>query len=210
MISREFNESDESLMVSLVLGLSAAFEELVRRYQNRFLATAYRTTGNHEAAEDITQETFTAIWQARHQFNKNIAGFSTWAYTILRARIDKYLRDSRKTRRMVRLAAVAEDKDIWAILGSRTSLSAGQVGRSETLSTDRLAQLKALVLQYLSTDEQRLYHLKEEKGLSCEAISQIPPFKGVSVATLQKRCQRYKEKLIVRLLESRSRKDGTG
>ena len=70
--------SDEALMESLVLGQGEVFDELVRRYQNRFLATAYRMTGNHEAAEDITQETFTAIWSRRAGFNKNIAGFSTW------------------------------------------------------------------------------------------------------------------------------------
>lgn len=188
---------DEDLMELVVLGQGEAFKELVRRYENRFLATAYRAISDHDSAEDITQETFTAIWNDRHRFNKNIAKFSTWAYIILRQQIDKYLRDSRKTRRMVSLSAVEEDKDILAILsGPAPTGASGRETWFEGLSESRLAQLKEIVLRYLSQEEQQLYHLKKEEGLSYEAISRLPPFKGVKVATLKKRRQRYKDKII--------------
>lgn len=184
--------SDEDLMELVALGESAPFEELVRRYQNRFLATVYRTTRNHDTAEDITQETFTAIWSRRAGFNKNIAKFSTWAYTILQNQINMYLRDSRKDRQMVSLSAVEEDKDILTIFRGRETWF-------EDLSESRLARLKEIVLQYLTKEEQQLYHLKEEKGLSYKAISQMPPFKGVKIATLKKRRQYYKDKIIAAL-----------
>lgn len=179
-------------MELVALSQSAPFEELVRRYQNRFLATAYRSLRDHDTAEDITQETFTAVWRARQQFNKNLAKFSTWAYTILQNQINMYLRNSQKNRQAVSLSAVEQDKDILTIFRGRTTWF-------EDLSESRLARIREIVLQYLTEEEQQLYHLKEEEGLSYEAISQMPPFKGVSEATLMKRRQRYKDKIIAAL-----------
>ena len=188
----EDTRSDEDLMELVALSQSAPFEELVRRYQNRFLATAYRSLRDHDTAEDITQETFTAVWRARQQFNKNLAKFSTWAYTILQNQINMYLRNSQKNRQAVSLSAVEQDKDILTIFRGRTTWF-------EDLSESRLARIREIVLQYLTEEEQQLYHLKEEEGLSYEAISQMPPFKGVSEATLMKRRQRYKDKIIAAL-----------
>ena len=53
-----------------------------------------------------------------------------------------------------------------------------------------------MVLKYLSDEEQTLYYLKEELGLTYKEISRIKPFKGVKVDTLKKRRQYYIQKLI--------------
>jgi len=181
-----FQQSDEDLMGLVVLGESGTFEELVRRYQNRLLAVAYRSLRAHATAEDIVQDTLTAVWQERFSFDKSIAKFSTWVYNILRNQIDKYLRDSQKMRQMISLSSVEEDKDILAI----------SPVWFEHLPENRLVKLKEIVLRYLTGEEQQLYHLKEEEGLSYEEISRIPPFKGVKIATLKKRRQYYKDKII--------------
>jgi RNA polymerase sigma-70 factor (ECF subfamily) len=183
-----FQESDESLMDWVCLDQAGAFEELVRRYENRFLATAYRSLGNRATAEDIVQDTFTALWEQRRRFDKKIAKFSTWAYSILQNKITMYLRDSRKDRAMVSLAAVAEDKDDLVVPTQRHWL--------DDLPEAKLHKLREIVLKYLTKPEQELYRLKDEEGLSYEAISRLPAFKGVKVTTLKKRRQRYKDKII--------------
>jgi RNA polymerase sigma-70 factor (ECF subfamily) len=181
-----FQQSDEDLMALAALDQNGPFDELVRRYQNRLLATAYRSIRNHATAEDIVQEAFITVWEERRRFDKNIAKFSTWIYTILQNKITDYLRKRYLEKDTISLSAVEEDKDMLAI----------SPAWFDNLSESQLAKLKEIVLRYLTAEEQQLYHLKEEEGLSYEEISQIPPFNEVKITTLWKWRQRYKDKII--------------
>src|SRR6266702_2677499 len=59
----------------------AAYDDLVRRYQERIYATVYHMTANHEDASDLAQETFIKGYQALKSF-KGDASFYTWVYRI--------------------------------------------------------------------------------------------------------------------------------
>jgi RNA polymerase sigma-70 factor (ECF subfamily) len=73
---------DDSAVVSAFLeGEERAFDELVRRYQNRLLNFVYRTTGDRERAEDLVQEVFVRVYRHIHRFDRS-RKFSTWIYTI--------------------------------------------------------------------------------------------------------------------------------
>lgn len=58
-----------------------AYDELVRRYQERVYATVYHMTSNHEDAGDLTQETFIKGFAALKSF-KGDSSFYTWVYRI--------------------------------------------------------------------------------------------------------------------------------
>src|SRR6266496_993930 len=58
-----------------------AYDELVRRYQERVYATIYHMTGNHEDAGDLAQETFIKGYAALKTF-KGDSSFYTWVYRI--------------------------------------------------------------------------------------------------------------------------------
>ncbi|MFM1768356.1 MAG: hypothetical protein RJA22_885 [Verrucomicrobiota bacterium] len=58
-----------------------AYDELVRRYQDRVYATVYNMTANHEDAGDLTQETFIKAFSALRSF-KGDSSFYTWVYRI--------------------------------------------------------------------------------------------------------------------------------
>src|SRR5437899_4004589 len=58
-----------------------AYDELVRRYQERVYATIYHMTANHEDANDLAQETFIKAYQALKSF-KGDSSFYTWVYRI--------------------------------------------------------------------------------------------------------------------------------
>jgi RNA polymerase sigma-70 factor (ECF subfamily) len=58
-----------------------AYDELVRRYQERVYATIYHMTGNHEDAGDLAQETFIKGFTALKTF-KGDSSFYTWVYRI--------------------------------------------------------------------------------------------------------------------------------
>ena len=59
----------------------AAYDELVKRYQERIYATIYHMTSNHEDANDLAQEVFIKAFQALKSF-KGGSSFYTWLYRI--------------------------------------------------------------------------------------------------------------------------------
>ena len=75
-----------------------AFRLLMGRYIKRAYNVAYRFVGNHDAAEDITQETFVKVHAAIKSFRGD-SEFGTWLYRIVvnialtRKRLDKHTRD---------------------------------------------------------------------------------------------------------------------
>jgi RNA polymerase sigma-70 factor, ECF subfamily len=58
----------------------AAYQKDLPRLYNFF---RYRVGDDH-LAEDLTAETFEKAWRKRHQYRYDLAGFSTWLFTIAR------------------------------------------------------------------------------------------------------------------------------
>ena len=80
--SASVNRVEEDAMVRQAQkGDLAAYDELVRRYQQRIYATVYHMTSNHEDANDLAQEAFIKAYQALSTF-KGGSSFYTWVYRI--------------------------------------------------------------------------------------------------------------------------------
>jgi len=85
--SADDSPSPDSEAADLVLvqraqrGDMSAYDELVRRYQERVYATIYHMTANHEDAGDLAQETFIKGYSALKTF-KGDSSFYTWVYRI--------------------------------------------------------------------------------------------------------------------------------
>jgi RNA polymerase sigma-70 factor, ECF subfamily len=74
-------DPDVRLMVEVRGGSTAAFEELMRRYQNRVATVLFHLVRNRDLAEDLTQEVFLRVFRARQSYRAG-AKFSTWLFTI--------------------------------------------------------------------------------------------------------------------------------
>jgi RNA polymerase sigma-70 factor (ECF subfamily) len=72
---------DEALVARFVAGGSEAFEQLMRRHEDRIFGLAYRITGDREDALEATQETFITLFRRARSF-KGEAKFGTWLYRI--------------------------------------------------------------------------------------------------------------------------------
>src|SRR6202142_237721 len=57
-------------IAAAVNGDVAAFERLYRQYSTRIYGLCLRLTGQREAAEDCTQESFIAAWRALERFER--------------------------------------------------------------------------------------------------------------------------------------------
>jgi RNA polymerase sigma-70 factor (ECF subfamily) len=70
-----------AVIAAAVDGDLAAFESLYRLYAPRIHGLCLRLTGQREAAEDCTQESFVAAWRALAGFERR-SRFSTWLQRI--------------------------------------------------------------------------------------------------------------------------------
>jgi len=72
---------DAQLIDETLAGRSAAFGQLVTRYQDRLYNTLVHVTGNAEDARDAAQEAFIQAFVKLDTFQRN-AAFYTWLYRI--------------------------------------------------------------------------------------------------------------------------------
>jgi len=88
-------EDDLTLIHATRRGSVAAFNTIVKRYDNKLLRIAQTVTHNREEAEDAVQEAFFKAYQKLDQFHEN-AQFSTWMIRIV---LNESLMRLRKQRR---------------------------------------------------------------------------------------------------------------
>jgi RNA polymerase sigma-70 factor (ECF subfamily) len=79
-MSAPVDASDETLATRAASGDEAAFEALVRRYQQRVCGLARRLTSETDAP-DVVQETFLQVYRNLRGFRGD-SRFSTWLYRI--------------------------------------------------------------------------------------------------------------------------------
>jgi RNA polymerase sigma-70 factor (ECF subfamily) len=75
------NKDDFKLIDEFIEGDSKAFNTLAERYKRKIYMTAYRILGNHEDADDITQEVIIKMYNNLNNFRKESSIF-TWLYKI--------------------------------------------------------------------------------------------------------------------------------
>ena len=88
------SDTDTRLMLGVKAGDVSCFEELVERNKQRVLDLVYRFLGASQDAEDIAQEVFVNIYNARNRY-KPKAKFTTWLYTVCRNTCYKAVRKHR-------------------------------------------------------------------------------------------------------------------
>lgn len=88
--------SDAELIERCLRRDNAAWEQLVTRYRRKVFHIAYKFTGRHDGAEDLTQEIFLKIVKSLDKFNQD-ADFSTWLGSVARNYcIDQYRASKRE------------------------------------------------------------------------------------------------------------------
>jgi len=144
-----------------------AYDELVRRYQERVYATVYHMTSNHEDANDLAQEAFIKAFQALKSF-KGGSSFYTWVYRIAVNKTLNFLK-SRKNRSHFSLNDVdfnAENNpDLVALISDKTP-------RREAGLTELQEKLNE-VMQQLSEQHRLVVTLHDVQGLPHEEIAKI-------------------------------------
>src|SRR6266404_2947755 len=144
-----------------------AYDDLVRRYQERIYATIYHMTSNHEDANDLAQEAFIKAFHALKSF-KGGSSFYTWVYRIAVNKAINFLKQ-RKNRIQLSLddldVNAEHDPDLVALISDKTP-------RRETGLAELQEKLNA-AMQKLSEPHRLVVTLHDVQGLSHEEIAQI-------------------------------------
>src|SRR5215813_5593742 len=75
--------SDAELIERCLQKDNAAWEAIVARFRRKVFHIAYKFTGKHDEAEDLTQEIFLKVFKSLDKFNRD-ADFSTWLSSVAR------------------------------------------------------------------------------------------------------------------------------
>jgi RNA polymerase sigma-70 factor (ECF subfamily) len=144
-----------------------AYDQLIRRYQERVYATVYHMTSNHEDAHDLVQETFIKAFRALKSF-KGDSSFYTWVYRIAVNKTINFLKQ-RKNRVHVSLNDVdfnaENDPDLVALVSEKTP-------RRDLNLLELQEKLNAAMLK-LSEHHRMVVTLHDIQGLSHEEIGKI-------------------------------------
>jgi len=120
--------SDESLVIRVAGGNSAALEVLYDRYAAIVLGLALRIIGERASAEDVVQETFWRVWKGAETFQPQRGLFISWLFRIARnLSIDAYRRGN------VRPQGVSADDDDASILEQTPDLDVDIAAQTQSI-----------------------------------------------------------------------------
>ncbi len=155
-----------------------AYDELVKRYQERIYATIYHMTSNHEDANDLAQESFIKAFQALKSF-KGGSSFYTWLYRIAVNKTINFLKQ-RKHKHHLSLNDLdfnaEHDPDLVALISDKTPLR--DAGLAELQKKLNEALLK------LSEPHRMVVVLHDVQGVSHDEIAEIV---GCNIGTVRSR-----------------------
>lgn len=185
--------SDEELVRSFLDGDSAAFEELVNRYESTIMNMAYRLLGNRSDASDVCQEVFVLLLRKLGSF-RGEAKFSTWLYRVsLNACHDH-------ARRMKRHISLSESpgEDLpemeQRLPDSRVDLPEISVERAELQETVQEC------ISRLPNKFKEVIYLHDIRGYNYKEVAEIL---DISLGTVKSRLNRARNRLAKELQDYR-------
>jgi RNA polymerase sigma-70 factor (ECF subfamily) len=191
-------DADETTLVAQSReGDTAAFGELVRRYEGKIFRLAQHVTQNREDAEDVLQETFMKSYEHLDQFQGN-SKFYTW---IVRIAVNQALM---KLRRRKTDKSVSLDENIYT--GEDTmvrEIAAWDEDPEQRFSRDELGGILDTAVQSLEPPYRSVFVLRDIDELSTEETAEAL---GLSVPAVKSRLLRARLQLREKLTRYFKRK----
>lgn len=106
------DRTDEELVIAIQEGDVFAFEYLVRRYQKRLHSFVRRVVGDHQAAQDVVQESFISLYKTIDRVDTG-KKFSTYVFSIARNKAISHLRSLKKQISLEEITVMDEDESLY-------------------------------------------------------------------------------------------------
>jgi len=161
--------NDAELIRAAQQGDRAAFEELVRQYDQPVLRLALHLTGSEHEAKDIYQEAFLKVYRNLGRFRFECSCY-TWVYRIVTNLCMDQLRrrQVRKEDSGVRVTSEGEEVDL---LEQHPDERAGASPEQELMRRE-MGKRIAQALSKLSPRERMVFEMKHYQGLKLRTIGE--------------------------------------
>jgi RNA polymerase sigma-70 factor (ECF subfamily) len=184
---RDFVDSfDEVKLICEAKGGNlSSFEMLVKSYQKKIYYLAYRMTKDHDAADDIAQETFIKAYYSLQKFKQGY-GFFPWIYRICMNLAINYLKRQKFT---------VSESEVFPQMEKKEAVGFDPlnilVGEEKRINIEN-------AIEKLPPPFKAVFVLKVYEDLSYEEISKTL---NISKGTVMSRLFRARERLIKELKE---------
>ena len=206
-INYEQHDPDVRLMLQFRAGDGPAFEELVRRYQNRLLTILEHLVGSREQAEDLTQDVFLRVYRARERYAPE-AKFSTWLFTIANNVASNALR-SRSRRREVGVSG-GNGSDSAPLSLDQLAKAASGFMPTRALDKAEQAEMVRHAVQTLGERQRMALLLAKFEGMSYQDIAQAMDLSVQAVKSLLSRARVNLKEVLAPYVEQGTRPEEQG
>jgi RNA polymerase sigma-70 factor, ECF subfamily len=183
---REKAQEDRELVRQAQKGVESAFEELVRRHQQKVLGLVNGILRRREDVEDVAQQVFMKAFVSLRKFDQR-AAFSTWLYKITVNECWDYLR--KKKVRPLTYEADMNEEQLSKLNGPTTEENAPQTPEEQA----EVRELLEWLLGKLNEPDRQLLVLKEMEGFSVQELAEIL---DLNVNTVKVRLFRARSRLM--------------
>lgn len=182
------DKAKEKQMISRARkGELTAFEELVKEYEQRVFALAYRYCGNEQDAQDVVQEVFLRVYRSLKGF-RGESGFSTWIYRITSNICVDHIR-AEKGAHNISLETEEGEQPI----PDAVSLHQPEAAAENAILREALKEALAL----LSAEHRQILLLREIIGLSYVEISKMLRLEEGTVKSRLARARKQMREILI-------------
>lgn len=162
-----------------------AFCRLAASHQRNMYLLAFKYSGNHHDAEDLTQDVMLNAYRAIQQF-KGMSSFRTWLSRIM---VNSFLNQKRKSDPLL-----SSDKQEPADgdISIFTSAYGPQRNPEKSVHNGLVMQQIVELLKSVPERQRIIFLMKHQEGMTCEEIAGIM---GTSVGTVKKTLFRVVDRL---------------
>ena len=177
--------NDDYRLIELTLaGDSAAFGQIVLKYQDRLFNTLVHVVGCAEEAQDVAQEAFVLAFQKLNSFQRK-SGLYTWLYRIA---MNAWISRNRRQRPKISVDAVRESSGAEPEDTSETP-------EQEIEREEQVAQIRTAISE-LSPEHRAVLVLRDIDGCCYDDISEML---DIPVGTVRSRLHRARMDLKTKL-----------
>jgi RNA polymerase sigma-70 factor (ECF subfamily) len=153
--------ADEELVASIRRGETAAFEKLMRRYNQRLFRAARGLLRNDEEAEDVVQDTFVRAYRHLDQFEGR-ASFATW---LTRIAVHEALARLKQARRF---ESADNDQE-----GRMLRVESSRPGPEQETGSAELRSVLRAAVDALPEELRSVFVMREVEGMSTLEAAEV-------------------------------------
>lgn len=182
---------------------AGAFEELVRRYQDRLVRLFHHIGPSPELAEDLTQDVFLRIYRSRARYEPG-AKFSTWLFTIAGNVARNAARSHGRRKEVTEVDARQSSNDSQASLIAGIALDASSLMPARVVEGEERAELVRAAVQALGERQRMALMLSRFENMSYVEIAEAMGLTTKAVKSLLSRARVNLKELLADYIDGSS------